>query len=397
MSVNFLKILLFDIDGVLVKPLGYRQGVRTVLQEYAARWGYSGRLAGEEEIALFEAQQITSEWDQIPICLACLLEEGLKHAAVKPADFSIDAVPAGLFDTYPESTPLDYRRKILEIGSILRKNANALSDQMLQNDAIFPTLFPYRVYTDLFANTRDVLRSPVTRRFQLLELGSQVFADTYHVPAEIETQGLLVTSDVSLIPVETAAKLLKKREQGDFGLAAISARPSRPDGLFSDAKHSYSPEAELGLRVAGLSTIPCIGFGELTWLADRAHTAADNLLKPNRVHALAGIAAALGLDTLSAMQAAYQLDQARTPNDLRWVDAGIWKPVEVHIFEDTPIGVLALQSAVAHLNELNIPAVWHAWGITENGDKRAALAAVNARVFSSIQDALRAATGEERF
>ncbi len=395
MSVNFLKVLLFDIDGVLVKPLGYRQGVRTVLKEFAGSWGFSGRLAGEEEIALLEAQQITSEWDQIPICLACLLEEGLAKCVVKPADFSLDEVPPRLFQDLPASNPVDYRGKILEIGSLPRDHA-VLSDQLLRNEAIFPNLFAYRAYQDLFANTRDVQRSLVTRRFQLVELGSQVFTEIYHIRADFETQGLLVTSDIRLIPEDWTAALLRRRKMGEIFMAAISARPSRPDDLRGDEEHNYSPEAELGLRVAGLSEIPCIGFGELTWMAEKVHTEADNLLKPNRIHALAGIAAALGSDSLAAMQAAYQLDQARSGEDLESLNAKGIGPVEVHIFEDTPVGVLAVKSAVAHLNSLGIPAVCHAWGVTENIDKRAALAAVGAQVHSSIQEALYAAIGENQ-
>ncbi|GAP14964.1 hypothetical protein LARV_02744 [Longilinea arvoryzae] len=392
MSVNFLKIYLFDIDGVLVKPLGYRQGVRTVLQEYAERWGVRGRLAGEEEISLLESQQITSEWDQIPICLACMLDEGLDHSASRPADFSIDEVPPALFDRDSASVAIDYRRKITAIG-LLPKDNRALSDQLLKDDSIFPNLFPYRAFRDLFANTRDVLKSKTTRRFQLLELGSQVFSETYHLPADCETEGLLVTRDISLIPADVAADLLRKRKKGEIEMSAISARPSRPDGLFSDPEHSYSPEAELGLRVAGLSGIPCIGFGELVWLAEKVHTEADSLLKPNRIHALAGMAAASGLDSLSAMQAAYDLDQAGSQESISLIFGTAQRPVEVHIFEDTPVGVLAAKSAVEYLNELGILASFHAWGITENVDKCAALTDAGAVVFSSIRDAIEAATG----
>ncbi len=365
MSVNFLKIFLFDIDGVLVKPLGYRQGVQIVFKEYAQHWGFTGRLAGEDEISLLESRQITSEWDQIPICLACVLETGLAESANRPADFSIDGVPPALFHEGSASITVDYRRMINEIGS-LPKEPGALSDRLLKNGSIFPHLFPYRAFRDLFANTRDVLMSPTTRRFQLLELGSRVFSDTYHLAADCETDGLLVTSDVSLIPANLAADLLRKQNNGELRLAAISARPSRPDGLFSDSNHSYSPEAELGLRVAGLAEIPCIGFGELVWLAEKAHTEADNLLKPNRIHALAGIAAASGLDSLSAMQAAYDLDRTGSKDRISEIFGTVLEPVEVHIFEDTPVGILSARSAVEYMNELGIPCVFHAWGITAN-------------------------------
>lgn len=395
MSIIFLPILLFDIDGVLVNPLGYRLGVQAVQQEFAQRWGFYGRLAGEEEIALLEARQITSEWDQIPICLACLLEEGLARFPGVQADFSLDSVPPELFADNSTSDPVDYRRRILAIGA-LPKFSGALSDQLLQSDAIFPNLFHYNAYRDLFGHTRDVRRSSTTCRFQQLELGSKVFAETYHLPVDRESEGLLLTSDVSLIPADLAQDLLERRKKGEFAMAAISARPSRPDELPGDEEHNYSPEAELGLQVAGMSEIPCIGFGELTWLAEKVHVHADDLIKPNRIHALAGIAAAQEVDSLSAMQAAYLLDHARTKEDAKALDAKIMRPVAVHIFEDTPVGVLAVQAAVQRLNELGIPAVYRAWGITENSDKRAALTATGAQVFSSIREAIQVAMGERK-
>jgi hypothetical protein len=63
----------------------------------------------------------------------------------------------------------------------------------------------------------------------------------------------------------------------------------------------------------------------------------------------------------------------------------------VHIFEDTPVGVISARSAVEWLNKLQISAEIQAWGITQNQDKIAALTASGAWVFPSIEAALTAA------
>lgn len=381
-----MQIFLFDIDGVLIQQRGYRQGVDLLIREFADRWGFRGNLPGEEEINLLESLRVTNEWDHIPICLACILEEGLALIPFEGSNFSLKDITPEVMKSFSVPLRIDYRRKIQAIGS-LDGNAGAISDRLLETDSIFPRLFPHRAYRDLFAHTRDVQRSWITRRFQLLELGSRYFRSAYRIEPEFECEGLLLSSDISMLPAETAAGLLQRRETGELRIAAMTARPSVPDGLDADG---YSPEAQLGLQLAGLAGVPCIGFGELCWLADQTRAVPDAFLKPHRVHALAAIAAACGMDGRSAMQTAYRADADGAAEDFRFLSAGSNGPVEITIFEDTPVGVISARAAVEHLNEMGIPAVFHARGIARNEDKRAALEALGASVFPSIREALAA-------
>ncbi|NTV84159.1 MAG: hypothetical protein HGA23_07660, partial [Bacteroidales bacterium] len=72
-------VFIFDLDGVLVQPGGYRQGITATMRYFTQSWGLEALAPDEEAIALCESHGITSEWDIVPICLAGLLETLLHH------------------------------------------------------------------------------------------------------------------------------------------------------------------------------------------------------------------------------------------------------------------------------------------------------------------------------
>lgn len=64
-------IFLFDIDGVLVEPAGYRAAVHATLRHFLAPAGIPACLLPDDEILQdFEASGLTSEWDMVPVRLA---------------------------------------------------------------------------------------------------------------------------------------------------------------------------------------------------------------------------------------------------------------------------------------------------------------------------------------
>ncbi len=67
-------IVLFDIDGVLVQPAGYRAAVKATMDYFLDRLGVERDVFSEEIAVLFEALGVTSEWDMVPISLAVILE-----------------------------------------------------------------------------------------------------------------------------------------------------------------------------------------------------------------------------------------------------------------------------------------------------------------------------------
>ena len=72
------NIYLFDIDGVLVKPRGYRESVKATLQYFYRQMDLLDKMPADDMPVLFESIGITSEWDMIPLCLAMVFDTFLR-------------------------------------------------------------------------------------------------------------------------------------------------------------------------------------------------------------------------------------------------------------------------------------------------------------------------------
>ena len=67
-----MNILLFDIDGVLVHPGGYREALMRTINFFSQAMGWGASLPDEDVSLVFEAHGITNEWDMTAIFLAGL-------------------------------------------------------------------------------------------------------------------------------------------------------------------------------------------------------------------------------------------------------------------------------------------------------------------------------------
>ncbi len=63
-------LLLFDVDGVLVHPVGYRAALRALVDRFAAQTGIG---PDDNEIAFFEACGFINEWDSGAVCVSAIL------------------------------------------------------------------------------------------------------------------------------------------------------------------------------------------------------------------------------------------------------------------------------------------------------------------------------------
>ena len=69
------KLLIFDIDGVMLNNLGYRGAFAQSLDHYLGKAGITEWHPRPHELgAFFESTGVTSEWDMIPIVLAVAYE-----------------------------------------------------------------------------------------------------------------------------------------------------------------------------------------------------------------------------------------------------------------------------------------------------------------------------------
>jgi hypothetical protein len=394
-------IFLFDLDGVLVQPAGYREAVRATINYFTRRLGISDLAPDEEILALLESQGITNEWDIIPICLGEILETILRENP--DLHFSGDLLDLPKSLPYPKG-PLHFREDILKISSLLQAGFSP-SEALLRSREKGPFLELSRqsLFNNLFEHNQDVTLSVTSRTFQNYVLGSQAFTEIYQVPAIVEGESYLKVFDRPLLANELKRHMEDMIFNHTLHVAALTARPSLAPRDVSTEPGGYSPEAEQALELVGLSQIPLIGFGRLQYAASQLHISPNLLMKPAPYQALAAVLAAVGGSELAALKSAAAichqaglipesssfttLDPTRpliSTSDSRARNAG-WS---VHIFEDSPIGIRAVQQAGELLNRAGIRVRVHCWGIAQNPDKVLALEQSGATVFSDINLAL---------
>ena len=69
------KVLLLDIDGVLVRPGGYRRSYRDTVNSFLRELGLERFELRDDRFAeRFEACEIPAEWDMVPLTLAMVFD-----------------------------------------------------------------------------------------------------------------------------------------------------------------------------------------------------------------------------------------------------------------------------------------------------------------------------------
>jgi len=357
------KIILLDIDGVLVTPAGYRAALHATLNYFARLMGLSHFEFPEEKIAELEGKGITSEWDMVPLLLAALWDDILAGQGRGGALLR------------PHNIPADPSAAAVEIGKYVNESALHLFIPEIElvvgefptETALKQNLFlnvPLELRRNLFHQSRDAHHSHATRLFQHYSLGSKVFSETYNLPAEIETESMLLTHDHSNINDAIREKL---RGEGNY-LAAFTARPSAPPREIKDTLLSYPPEAELGLKLVGLSDIPVIGYGKLEYIATQRGLDAMTLLKPAPAQALAAIVAAWTDNELAGLHSACDWIQT---NEVKGALADLPRKFDLIIVEDTLGGVRSVRAAGEILRQAGFEVNVHAFGLTSGSAAKA--------------------------
>ena len=344
------KVILLDIDGVLVHHGGYRAALHATLNHFASLMGLDHFDFPEEKLAELEKRGIFSEWDMVPLLLATLWNDILSH------------------QTNPQ-LPLDLYSAAVEIG----RNVNGymprelfvpdfefIAGQYPAEAALQHGCFPFipmDLRLNILSQSRNVIFSQTMRLFQHYSLGSAVFSKTYDLPAEVETDSLLHTHDRSNINDAIRAKL----RQPEICLAGLTARPSAPPREVDDSHFGYAPEAEIALNLVGLADIPLIAFGKLEYLAAKRGLDAGMLIKPSPVHALAATAAALTGDEWAGLQSAGDWYQT---GKLDGVFATLPREFELFVVEDTMGGIRSTQAAGEILRQNGFNVQTYTLGLT---------------------------------
>jgi hypothetical protein len=386
------KIFLFDLDNVLVYPGGYREALKATVNFFSRAMGAGDGFLDDAAIETFEAGGITSEWDSSAICVAVLLVELVRtHNTVKlPA--TIDAALAALSAVKPSRPTIDlsgWARLIAQAIPSFGYPSDA-AETILIDEAKKSRLQPQveNLLRQLLDHTRDFTRSATMRVFQQYTLGSDGFSKHYGIPASFETPSFISAYDRPALSSKNRDLILNLCARGSIAAAMYTSRPCWPRTLPGRVE-DYSPEAELALDLVGLKDIPLIGAGHTAWLAARHNRRPEQFIKPSPVHALAAIGMSLGGPERAALDAALLVTEKQKL--LAPLDALEERKVEIHIFEDSTVGILGVRDAANHLLKSGVMPVVKEWGIATNPEKHQALEDIGVPVFDDINQALDAA------
>jgi hypothetical protein len=380
-------LLLFDVDGVLIHPVGYKAAMRALVDRFAAQMGQSPMGPDDDEIAVFEACGFTNEWDSGAVCVSAILLAALEQ---RPdlrrgtLDDTFDAIHAARISVArPDFVGI--------VREVYRQHADGHFPAARYLDMLAARLNDgaLALARDLLGSVYDVIHTPTTRAFQTLTLGSARFAAVYGQPAPFESESYLTRYDIPLLS-ETDRLLDWLRAPGR-GAAIFTARPSLAPADLADAPAAvltgYAPEAELAAELLGLAgKLPLIGQGRVTWLAERYGRGAADYIKPSPVQGLAAIGAAASGTETDALNAAAALYEH---GDLTGPLAALREySTQVIVFEDSTGGIRATQHAADRLTQAGLDVRFRAVGVSPNADKRAALAAVVDHVVDDVNAGL---------
>lgn len=351
------KIVLLDIDGVLVSHGGYRAALHSTLNYYASLMGLDHFDFTEEKLAELEKRGIFSEWDMAPLLLGTLWNDILSHCPELklPLDLSSAAVEIGRHVN-------GYLPRELHVPEFEFTAGQYPAEAALQQEC-FPFI-PANLRTRLLSQSRNVNYSHTMRLFQHYTLGSRIFSETYGLPAEIETESFLHTHDRSKIDDEIRERL----RQSHIHLAGLTARPSAPPKEVSDSYFGYAPEAEIALELVGLADIPLMAFGKLEYLSAQYQLNPATLMKPSPFQALAAALAAWTGKEWPSMRAVYD-----------WIHVGssdrmyrqFPESFELIVIEDTMGGIRSTLAAGEILQRGGLNVRVSAYGLTSGSDSKA--------------------------
>jgi hypothetical protein len=368
------KIILLDVDGVLVHPGGYRAALRATVRHFLGE----DFEVHEDLLTDMEKRGIASEWDMAPLIIAAAWTEQLSGRPMQDLPFDVSTAarylrrgdPSISSDTFmnPGGSPLHIPEFNLVDGQYPAESAFRAG----HFDSI-----PLELRRSLLTTTRSVQASHTMRVFQHYTLGSIGFEKTYGLPPEIETESFLLTHDRSMIDDEIRTRLL----QPTHHLAAFTARPSGLPREVAGSVVGYAPEAELALKLVSLEDIPLIAFGKLEYLASQHQLDPATLMKPSPFQALAATLAAWTGDEWSALQAAHDW---RESNLLNGLFKQLPKKFELIVIEDTMGGIRSVRSAGEIFQQAGFDVHTRPVGLTSgNAAKAAAFKNTGVQYFES--------------
>jgi hypothetical protein len=388
-----VNILLFDVDGVLIEDGGYYAALIKTLAYFNRLLGADPIVSGPTDRDQFQSRGYVNEWDLCPLCAGILLIETLARQPdrlITPAPFEdflrqLRGAPvpqlAEVARPYLEQIDLAQGKPVERARDVLM---SALAQLPVREDTRAAT---ERLLSEMFSQTHDVDRAPVTQIFQEFVIGSQLYAESYQLPPRFNEPSVLITEDRSLISAASKQKLAGWSQADRAQVCVYTARPSLPPADDPDRiRHvGYSPEAELGLQLLDMH-YPLIATGRVQWLAAKVHVPFESVTKPAPIQALAAIGAAITHEEANSLLAAHALmSRGELIGPLAHLKD---QTIQVWIVEDGILGMQATHGAIDLLRRSGLDVQAHAIGIAAGGPKAAALAPLSEMVVPDVNAAL---------
>lgn len=381
------NIFLFDIDGVLIKPGGYKQAMQDTCKYILSQGGIEQFSPVADVYACFESQRITSEWDMVPLYLLIVVNE---IACTQPIPGGIVSIQE--FSEWVKSVPLKkfevpYLEAIRSFGKYIKPGKTAAqcvyeARILGKGSDLFKNILNNELIYSFLENTRDYL-SPLVRKFQEYALGGDLYKKIYKRAPDEWSESYLLKYDEPIISEENSRRLLKLREKDHLFLALYTARPSLAPKGMEDNDGIYSPEAELAAKQCGLAVLPLIGYGKLGYLASKTGKEIAEYIKPSPGQALAAIYAAWTGDEWDSLCWADRIIEKHSPNTNL-----IPMEFDLYVFEDSAAGIQGARAAVEILQSNGWIIEYHPIGISDHPEKVRSLENAGATIYQNVNLAL---------
>jgi hypothetical protein len=361
------------MDGVLLEPNGYHMALKETVRLVSQSMGFEDFLLSDEDIAKFEALGISSEWHSSALCAALLVIESSKNGKELSSSISLNTVQPS-----PQKNSID----MSNLFEVIEGQLADLPAFVRAQRAIEYISNQYNVDStqslQIIRDSESIEHSLTFCIFQELVLGSEHFEKTYHRKKQLAVNSYLQKFDKPLLNKSTNDELLSWLEDPEHTAAIMTNRPTA-----SILGQTGTPEAESGVELIGLQSLPIIGNGEIRWLAQKMDMEISELLKPAPVHALAATLAAFGSSLKDSLVHAYDIVNANYSTNLHALKNGT-----VYVFEDTVAGLISADRMQEILQQNDIPVEIEKLGISADPLKRSHLKDQGAKIYDSINAAL---------
>ncbi len=387
-------VILFDLDGVLLQSGGYISAMNATIKYLCDRMGLNDLAPDIAVHHSFESQGISSEWDMTAICLAIVFEKLSEEYGIDYLPRSIQEILNGNLQHAKKISGIDYQSVVdhLRIHLVPGKppaESLLISEIQTKSSNFFPNLSKTDLFLELMENSQDLENNLVTRLIENHVIGDSLYEAIFQTQPLVKTMPFLKMFDRVILSNDHRDRLLNFQKKAKSKSCIFTARPSIPPKSCLAKGIHYCPEAEMGIELVGLESLPFIGFGNLQSWAYQNGQSPFSFLKPHPLQALTAIFTAFDTNECNAIDLAYGLlNNGNSTQVEQTVRSLLPAEITLSVFEDIVNGLEATKKATEILNKIGLNVQTSYFGIANDPSKAKSLQRFGAKVFDSINSAL---------